>query len=70
MVRIDNKEVKVSWEWDLEKTAEIRKLINDWIKEYEIFDAESLFQCDNGLIESPTLVAQILETLDIEVEYK
>lgn len=70
MARIDNEDMKVDWQWTEFKTVVIQRLINNWIKEYEIFSAESLFQCDNGLIESPNLVAQIIEVLDIDVEYK
>ena len=57
MARIDNKCMTVDWKWDEFKTIQIQRRINNWIIKYEIFDGESLCQCDNGLIESPNLVA-------------
>ena len=70
MSRIDNEDFSVDWKWDEFKTIVVQRLINNWIIEHEIFCAESLFQCDDGLIESPSLVSDILEALDIQVEYK
>lgn len=68
-MRIQNDEYSVDWKWDEFKTVVVQRLINDWIKEQEIFCSESLFQMDNGLIESPTLVANIIDALQIEVKY-
>lgn len=70
MARIENSYMTADWKWSEFKTVEVQRLINDWIIKYEIFDGESLFQTDNGLIESPTLVAEILKTLDIDVRWK
>lgn len=70
MARIENDYMEVDWIWDDFKKNVVIRLINDWIIENEIFDAESLFQMDKGLIESPTLVADILEALQIEVWHK
>lgn len=70
MARIDNEYMTVDWKWDEFKTIQIQRMINNWIIKYEIFDGESLCQCDNGLIESPNLVSEILGTLDIEVRWK
>ena len=70
MARIENDDYSVDWVWEPYKTSVIQRLINNWITEYEIFDGESLYQTDKGLIESPTLVADILEALQIEVKWK
>jgi len=68
-MRIKNEHYSADWTWDGFTTVEVQRLINNWIEENEIFDAESLFQMDKGIIESPTLVADILEALKIEVKY-
>lgn len=68
--RINTDDIDAVWEWDGSKIKEVQEIIDDWIMEYEIFDSESLYQLDNGIIESPTLVAKILEALNIQVEYK
>ena len=70
MARIENDYMEVDWIWDDFKKNVVIRLINNWIIENEIFDAESLFQMDKGLIESPALVADILEALQIEVWHK
>lgn len=70
MARIENDDYSADWAWDGFNTMEVIRLINDWITRHEIFDAESLYQTDDGLIESPTLVADILKALKIEVKWK
>lgn len=70
MARIENDDYAADWKWDDFKKIVVIRLINDWITEHEIFDGESLYQMDDGLIESPALVASILEALEIEVKWK
>ena len=70
MNRIEDGDMVVEWKWDKFKAIRVQQLIDDWIKENEIFCAEALFQSDCGLIESPKLVADILGELDLKVEWK
>jgi hypothetical protein len=60
----------VKWEWNDVKVERIRDAVDYWILKHEIFHAESVFQTDTGLIESPMLVATILDILEIEVKYE
>lgn len=70
MNRIEDSCMIVEWRWDKFKAIRVQQLIDDWIKENEIFCAETLIQSDRGLIESPNLVADILGELDLKVEWK
>lgn len=69
MARIENDYMEADWVWDDFKKNIVIRLINNWIIENEIFDAEDAVW-GKGLIESPTLVADILEALQIEVVHK
>lgn len=42
---------------------QIVRMIEDWCDKYGIYDGECLCQSDNGLIYSPELVSDILDTV-------
>lgn len=69
-MKVEGSDFTVEWKWDALKIYQIQMLIDGWIEDNEIFDAETLFQVDRGLIESPNLVADIIGVLDPKVEWK
>lgn len=58
------------WSWDEEKVARVEIAINNWMGDNEIFCSETVMQSDRGIIESPELVGEILEILQIKVTSK
>lgn len=70
LYRYAERDYDAVWSWDEEKAARVEIAINNWMRDNEIFCAETLMQCDRGLIGSPELVGKILEILQIKVTWE
>lgn len=53
-------------QWTEEKTQKVKDLIEDYIIKHNVTCGESVQQCDIPYQESPNLVANIVDTLEID----
>lgn len=58
-----------------EETEEIKDTVFDFLisffRKYEFFNGETLYQCDEGQIESPSVLAELLDNVfKFDVNYK
>ena len=61
--------MKIKYKESAELKDKIFNKIIEWCKKEDMFDGEVLCQNDNGLIESPYLVAEIIDMIEFVVDY-
>jgi hypothetical protein len=71
MTTIETKNAKITYPNDPETKNKVYQKLIEWYAKYELFHGESIVQSDDGNINAPIIISEIVDDIiKFEIEWK